>query len=311
HNQTLNALLQRMDGLNEANGIMVIGATNRKEDLDPALLRPGRFDRHYYVGAPDNKKDRDEIVEIYLKNKKLDEAVTIEKASKLMVGLTGAEIEQTMNEAVYISLQDNRKGVIKLSDIDEAVMKLHTGGVVKEHTAKRDMQITAIHEAGHTIVSLLEDIEIAKVSIVAYSSGVGGVTVRDMDRTGDIKLKLKSEYEKEIRILLAGKVAEEIKYGEHTQGCVNDIEKATELIYRMVTSYGFDNEALFNINKLEDNGIQNALKNDIIEKCNKELKLYNEQTEKMLREHIEKLDKLVDRLYEEKTIVSPSLDMLS
>ena len=135
--------------------------------------------------------------------------------------------------------------------------------------------------------------------------------MRDMDRTGDIKLKLKSEYEKEIRILLAGKVAEEIKYGEHTQGCVNDIEKATELIYRMVTSYGFDNEALFNINKLEDNGIQNALKNDIIEKCNKELKLYNEQTEKMLREHIEKLDKLVDRLYEEKTIVSPSLDMLS
>lgn len=309
-NQTLNCLLQKMDGLNTINGIMVIGATNRKEDLDPALLRPGRFDRHYYVGAPDNKKDRDEIVEIYLENKKLDKEVTLETASKLLVGLTGAEIEESLSEAVYVSLKNGRDGIIQLRDIDEAVMKLHTGGVEKKHSSERDEQIVAIHEAGHTITSLVLGTDISKVSIIPYSSGTGGITMKDLDKTGDIKLKTLTEYENEIKILLAGKVAEDIMYDEHTQGCSNDIEKATELIYRIVTSYGFDDSALFNENVLISSGIQHSISKNTLDMCNEKLEEYNIATKNILEEHKEELLKLRDLLLDKKTIVNPTLSML-
>ena len=310
HNQTLNALLQKMDGLNKANGIMVIGATNRKDDLDPALLRPGRFDRHYFVGPPDSKKDRDEVVEIYLKNKKLADEVTLEKASKLMVGLTGAEIEAALNEAVYISLQEQRKGVIKLSDIDEAVMNLRCGGVKKEHTSSRDLEVTALHEAGHTIVSLLLGYEINKVSIVPYSSGLGGVTIRDTDKTGDIKLKLLSEFKNDIKILLAGMVAEELKYGEHTFGCCNDLEKATELIHQMVTRFGLNQDKLSNLNVLIEQGVKFGLPDEITDICNKYLSELTEEVKEILGDNKERLCKLSDMLLRDKTLVCVTLEQI-
>lgn len=308
HNQTLNALLQRMDGINDSRGIMIIGATNRKEDLDKALLRPGRFDRHYFVGAPDNKKDRDEIVEIYLENKKLAEDVTLEKVSKLMVGLSGAEIEQSLNEAVYISLQHNRDGIIKYSDIDEAIMKQRTGGVKKEHSSKRDEEIVALHEAGHTIVSLLLDVNISKVSSIPYSSGMGGVTMKDLDETGDIKLKTMTDLMNDVKILLAGKVAEDVVLGEHTQGCSNDLENATKIVHSMITQYGYDNEALLNTNVLLENGIQHQLEERITKECDKLLHKCNYETVTMIKENKDKLLRLRDRLLEEKTIVQPTLE---
>lgn len=310
NNQTLNALLQRMDGINESRGILVIGATNRKDDLDSALLRPGRFDRHYYIGAPDNKKDRDELVEIYLKNKKLDEGVTLEKASKLMIGLSGAEIEQALNEAVYISLQENREGIIKLSDIDEAVMQIHTGGVKKEHSSERDEKVVAIHEAGHTLVSLLLDIDIDKVSIIPYSSGTGGITKRDIDKTGDIKLKFKDDFINDIKILLAGKIAEELIYGSHTQGCSNDIERATSIVYNMVTAHAYDDNHIMNENTLICNGVAKYVSPEVIDKCNELLSVYNEATYKLLEDNTDKLLKLRDMLLDNKTLVSPTLGML-
>ena len=310
HNQTLNALLQKMDGLNKANGIMVIGATNRKDDLDPALLRPGRFDRHYFVGPPDSKKDRDEIVDIYLKNKKLSDGVTLEKASKLMVGLTGAEIEAALNEAVYVSLQCGRHGVIKLSDIDEAVMNLRCGGVKKEHTSSRDLEITSIHESGHTIVSLLLGMDISKVSIVPYSSGMGGVTIRDIDKTGDIKLKLLSEFKNDIKVLLAGMVAEEIQYNEHTFGCCNDLEKATELIYQMVTRFGLEEDNLSNVNVLIEQGVKLGAPDEITNRCNKYLAELTKEVRDMLENNKERLCKLSDMLLRDKTLVSVTLDQI-
>lgn len=310
HNQTLNALLQKMDGLNKANGIMVIGATNRKDDLDPALLRPGRFDRHYFVGPPDSKKDRDEIVDIYLKNKKLAPEVTLEKASKLMVGLTGAEIEAALNEAVYVSLQDGRDGSIKLSDIDEAVMNLRCGGVKKEHTSSRDLEVTAIHESGHTLVSLLLGLEINKVSIVPYSSGMGGVTIRDTDKTGDIKLKLLSEFKNDIKTLLAGMVAEEIQYGEHTFGCCNDLEKATELIYQMVTKFGLEKDSLSNINVLIEQGVKLGAPDEVTDRCNKYLADFTNEVREMLENNKDRLNKLSDMLLRDKTLVSITLEQI-
>lgn len=310
-NQTLNALLQRMDGINNNNGILVIAATNRKDDLDPALTRPGRFDKHYYVGAPDNKQDRDKVVEVYLANKKLDEGVTLEKVSKLMVGLSGADIEEALNGAVYISLQNDRDGIINYSDIDEAIMQLRLGGTKKETSSQRDLEVTAIHESAHTLVSLLLGCDVSKVSIIAYSSGVGGVTIKDTDKMGDTKLKMQSEYINDIKIMLAGKIGEEIVYGEHTQGCSNDIEKATGLIYEMCTTFAYDNTSLFNENMLIKNGLSTKLEDNTISKCNKLLQQFNTETTDLLRDNKDKLMKLYEMLLEQKTIVCPTLDMLA
>lgn len=309
-NQTLNSLLQKMDGLNKTNGIMVVAATNRKGDLDPALLRPGRFDKQYYVGPPNSREDRDEMVEFYLQDKLLKKGeVTLESASKLMIGLTGAEIEEALNEAVYISLREGRNGVISLSDIDEAVMKQCLAGVKQEHTSERDAQVTAIHEAGHAVVSLLLGIELAQVSIRPYSSGTGGITKPDIDKTFDIKLKFKSDLENDIKIRLAGMLSEEIKYKEHTQGCSNDLEQATKIIYNMITSFGHGNH-IFNENVLMEAGVAHSLESDIIKESNEMLAKYREDTRKLLEDNYEYVEKLAEILLRDKTVVQPTLETI-
>lgn len=311
HNQTLNALLQKMDGLNTENGIIVIGATNRKEDLDEALMRPGRFDRHLYIGAPDNKNDREELVEVYLKSKKVEEDVTLEKASKLMIGLSGAQVEEALNSAVYLSLQDNRNGIIRYSDIDEAVMQLYTGGVKREHSSQRDEQIVSVHEAGHCLISLLLDLPIAKVSNIPYSSGVGGVTLPDLDDIGEQKLKFENEYIKDIKVLLAGKCAEQVVFGEHTPGCQNDVDKATNTIISMQTSFVFDDKHLVSEEELIKLGLTKEISKSTIDKCNKLLEEYNKDVTKMLTDNRDKLDTLTKMLLDKKTVVEPTLEMLS
>lgn len=310
HNQTLNALLQKMDGLNSANGIIVIGATNRKEDLDEALMRPGRFDRHLYVGAPDNKVDREELVDVYLRTKKVEEDITLEKVSKLMVGLSGAQVEEALNSAVYLSLQDGRDGVIGYSDIDEAVMQLYTDGVKKKHSSERDEHIVSVHEAGHCLVSLLLDLPVAKVSNIPYSSGVGGVTMPDLDKIGERKLKFESEYIKDIKVYLAGKCAEQLIFGEHTPGCQNDIEKATNIITAMQVAYAFDDKQLVSEETLVKDGLQKEISVETVEKCNKLLEKYNNEVLELLRDNKGMLDKLTGMLLERKTVVQPTLEML-
>lgn len=302
HNQTLNCLLQKMDGLNKVKGVMVIAATNRLEELDPALLRPGRFDRHYYVGAPSNKKDRQDMVEYYLNGKYIEnEGVNVESVSKLMVGLSGAEIEEALNEAVYISLREEREGVIGLKDIDEAVMKLHTKGVKEEHSSQRDTEITAIHEAGHALVTVMQGLKVSKVSIAPYSGGVGGVTMRDMDIDFDQKLKFKTDTENDIRIYLAGMLAEELKYGEHTQGCSSDLAEATKTIYAMVTSYG-QGKVLLNENTLMELGIHHLLESAVIDECNAKLDVYRKETIEILENNKEALYEIAELLEKETTI---------
>lgn len=310
HNQTLNALLQKMDGLNTENGIIVIGATNRKEDLDEAIMRPGRFDRHLYIGAPDNKNDRDELVDVYLKSKKVEDDITLERVSKLMIGLSGAQVEESLNSAVYLSLQDGRNGIIKYSDIDEAIMQLHTDGIKREHSSKRDEQIVSVHEAGHCLVSLLLDLPIAKVSNIPYSSGMGGVTIPDLDETGEQKLKFKSEYVKDIKVLLAGKCAEQIVFGEHTPGCQNDIDKATNTIINMQTSFVFDDKSIVNEGELLRIGLTKEISKDTIAKCNELLEKYNNDVIKLLNDNRDKLDSLTELLMKNKTIVEPTLETI-
>lgn len=310
HNQTLNALLQKMDGLNEMNGILVIGATNMKETLDPAITRPGRFDRHFFVGAPDNKKDRDELVELYLKTKKLDDDVTLEKVSKLMVGLSGAEVEEALNSAVYLSLQRGGKGILRASDIDEAVMQIHTDGVQVEHTTNRDARITAIHEAGHTLAYLLKGIPIAKVSNIPYTSGMGGLTMPDLDIIGENKFKTKTDFDNEIMMYLGGKCAEQIVLGEHTQGCQNDIKVATQKVYMMLSEYAFSDKELANMNALIEMGVSKEIGESLIDRCNIKLSSYNDDTMELLKANKERLLKLSSMILSERTIIQPTLDMI-
>lgn len=311
HNQTLNCLLQKMDGLNSFNGVMVIGATNRKEDLDDALLRPGRFDKHYFIGPPTCKKDRDELIKLYLDRKKLSDDVTLEKASKLMVGMTGAEVEEALNTAVYVSLQDNRDGIINLLDIDDAIMQTYTGGVKESYSSERDEEVVAVHEAGHALVSLLKGIPISKISIEPYTGGIGGVTMRDLDVLGDIKLKFEKDYENDIMITLAGKCAEEIVYGEHTQGCSNDIEKTTKLVYEMLSAFGYNDKSLLNQNVLIEKGIQYGIKDNLIKECNDKLNKYNNETMILLKEHRKELLLLKDLLLKNKIVVMPTLQSIT
>jgi len=310
HNQTLNCLLQKMDGLNKINGVMVIAATNRLDELDPALLRPGRFDRHYYVGVPSNKKDRQDVVEYYLNGKYIENKdVNVENVSKLMVGLSGAEIEEALNEAVYISLSEEREGTIGLKDIDEAVMKLHTKGVKEEHSSQRDMEITAIHEAGHALITALQGLKVAKVSIAPYSGGVGGVTQRDLDEEFDQKMRFKSDMENDIRIFLAGMLAEDLKYGEHTQGCSQDLSEATKIIYSMVTAYG-QGKILLNENTLMELGIHHLLESGVVSEGNEMLEKYRKETYSILEENKDALYEIASLLEKETTIFSSDVNAI-
>lgn len=308
-NQTLNALLQRMDGLNPGNGVFVIAATNRKDDLDPALIRPGRFDRHLFIGKPRLKKDKEEVIDLYLKTKRLYDEVTLEKVSHLISDMSGAEIEDALNNAVYNSIKRGDDGKIKLSDIDLGVMQLYTDGVPVPIASEHDRKITAIHEAGHTLVNLLLDRQVIKVSVVPFSSGIGGLTVTTNEETENDKLRLESDYINDIKVLLAGKIAEDILLGEHTQGAHNDLERATELIYHMTTSYGFNNN-LFNTNVLLKVGAMQGVTTDTINTCNDRLLQIEEETVKLMVAHADMLKKLSKMLMEEDTILYPTLDSL-
>lgn len=308
-NQTLNAVLQKMDGLKENNGVLVIAATNNKDLLDDALLRPGRFDRQLYVGAPRLKEDREEIVKLYMDKKKLAEDVTLEKVSELTVGLTGAQIEQVFNQAVYSSIDRGKDGTVYLKDIDSGVMRLHTNGVPVKKSSEHDRKIVSVHEAGHCLERLISGRKVIRVSVIPYSSGIGGLTMANNSDTEDMKLKMQSDFVDDIKELLAGMVAEEIVFGEHSNGASNDIERASQIIHNIQSSYAFDSDSIINTLHLEGMGvsIDNTAK---IKKCNEELLKYRDEVREDLTKHKDELLKLSDGLMENDTIVYPTLENL-
>ena len=309
-NQTLNALLQRMDGLGVGTGIFVVAATNRIQDLDPALLRPGRFDKHLYVGPPRSKKDRDEVINVHMKGKKFDEKFDFDSASKLMFGLSGAEIEYVMNESALVSLQRGGEGIITVDDIDKAVMKLRASGVATTHTSESDREITAIHEAGHAIMSLALGRKVSKVSIMPYSSGIGGMTVEDTDDKEDKCMKTKTELQNDIKVLLAGREAEKILLGDTSIGCSNDIERASVIAFNIVNSFAMTDDKLVNVMALAEVGINLFDTKGIISDMNDILKVCNDDVNKVLTEHKDKLKKLSDILLRDETIIDVDFAIL-
>lgn len=245
--QTLIALLEKMDGMNTTSGILFIAATNRVDALDSALLRPGRFDKTIHVSPPKSKEDREAIVAVHSKDKTFEDGVTVEKIAKQCYGLTGAEIASALNDAVLESFKADRNGIISLDDIDKAIMKLFAKGLAKGRHSEKDMYRVAVHEAGHAVMNKAIDRSVVKVSIQPYSSGVGGVTQVDGENSGLDGLMTKTDIINSIKVLYAGKVAEEIILGECSVGASNDLERATYAIRDYIGTYGMKEDNLLSL----------------------------------------------------------------
>ena len=297
-NQTINALLQKMDGLANNSGILVIAATNRIDALDPALLRPGRFDKKIHVGIPRSKEDRGAIIDVHLRNKRLADGVDKSDINKLMFGLSGAEIESSLNEAVMVSIQRGNKGVLRLEDIDKAVMKLRVSGAVVSNYTENDKMVAAVHEAGHAIMSSLIGREVSKVSIVAYSSGVGGVTISDGN---DNQFKTYDDYKGDVEVLLAGKMAEELVLGKSSNGCSNDLERATEIVFTMVGVYGMENGYIANMVNFKNDSERYNIINSLLIKNN------NDVREALIKK-VDDIVALSDRLIDEETVLNYKIE---
>ena len=234
--QTLNQLLTEMDGFGENEGIIIIAATNRPDVLDPALLRPGRFDRQVTVNLPD-VRGREEILKVHARNKKLADGITLENLAKRTPGFSGADLENLLNEAALLAVRRN-KNKITMSEIDEATDRVLMGPAKASHKySENDRKLVAYHEAGHAVIGLK----------LAHANDVQKVTIIPRGAAGGYNMMVPSEEKlcstktdllEEITGLLGGRTAEEITFGEITTGAHNDFEKATKIARAMVTEYG-------------------------------------------------------------------------
>lgn len=235
--QTLNQLLVEMDGFTDNQGVIVISATNRRDILDPALLRPGRFDRQITVGYPDIK-GREAILRVHTKNKKLAPDISLATIAKGTAGFTGADLANLVNEAALLAARNNRKAITQ-PDIEEATIKVVAGPEKKSKVVSEDeKRLTAFHEAGHAVCTFhckTQD-PVHQVSIIPRGMA-GGYTMSLPEH--DRSFRTKTQMEEEVIVLLGGRVAEKIVLDEISTGASNDIERATDLARSMITRYGF------------------------------------------------------------------------
>lgn len=239
--QTLNQLLVEMDGFGANEGVIVIAATNRKDILDNALLRPGRFDRQVYVGAPD-VKGREAILKVHARNKQFDPDVKFDSIAKTTAGFTGADLENLLNEAALLAARRNKK-FITLEEIEESLLKVVMGVEKKTHIiTEKDKKLTAYHEAGHAIcfhVLPTQD-PVHHVTIIPRSSGAGGFTMPLPEE--DQAYRTRRYMEEYIVVCLGGRVAEQLVMEDISTGAYGDIKQATSMARAMVTSYGMSDK---------------------------------------------------------------------
>jgi cell division protease FtsH len=234
--QTLNQLLVEMDGFSKNEGVIVLAATNRPDILDPALLRPGRFDRQIHVGAPD-AKGREEILKVHSRGKRLDDSVNLKVVARSTVGFTGADLSNLMNEAAIMAARENRP-VLTMQDLNNAMMKIMAGPEKKSHVPqRRDLKITAIHEAGHAVAMyrLPTQDPVLQITIVPRGQSLGATW--HIPRDDSVNPTRNQMYE-EIVSLLGGRVAEALFVGDISVGASNDIDRATKIARDMVARYG-------------------------------------------------------------------------
>jgi len=318
--QTLNQLLVEMDGFSKNEGLIIMAATNRADILDPALLRPGRFDRTVYVGMPD-LKGREEILKVHTRNKPIDPSVDLKTIAKRTPGFSPADLENMINEAALLTARSNRKTITD-ADIHEASIKVQAGPAKKSKiVSDRDRKITAVHEAGHAIVSRM----------IPYGDKVDLITIVPRGRAGgftaflpedDNEFITKSYLESEIIGLLGGRSAEEIVLGEISTGASNDIERATKIAKAMVETFGMSDE-LGVIKYGEDNdnvfvgmdvGRGKDHSDEVQAKIDKEVhRIISEAHEKcreLIRENLDVLNALSDLLLEKETISGAEFENL-
>ncbi|MDF2879697.1 MAG: hypothetical protein K0R54_254 [Clostridiaceae bacterium] len=302
--QTINALLKELDGFDESKGVLVIAATNRIENLDEALIRPGRFDKRIAINLPDSN-DRLEILKVHAKNKKLSPEINFEQLSKLTIGFSGAGLESLLNEATILAVTKNKEAVDQ-EDIDDAYYKIVMQGDKKKNRSRKDEEIKLIswHEAGHALCSkLITENEVQKVTIIPSTSGAGGVTFITPKKLG---LLSKTELENEVKVRYAGRVGELLLLGNEdliTTGASNDILQATNIIKQMISTYGMNDK--FGMLNLTQMSVDNK---SVLDEASKlSLELYNETVDLLTKnKHI--LEKIANVLIEKESLTADELD---
>ena len=309
--QTLNQLLTEMDGFEGNNGVIILAATNRPESLDPALLRPGRFDRRVPVELPD-LKGREEILKVHARKIKVADNVDFNKIARMASGASGAELANIVNEAALRAVRDGRKFATQ-ADLEESI-EVVIAGYQKKNAILTDKEkrIVAYHEIGHALVAAKQtnSAPVQKITIVPRTSGALGYTMQ-VEEEGNHYLMSKEEMENKIATLTGGRAAEEIAFGSVTTGASNDIEQATKLARGMITRYGmskdFDMVAMETVTNQYLGGdssltcsmeTQTAIDREVVELVKKQ----HEKAGQILMENRAKLDELSQYLYEKETI---------
>lgn len=308
--QTLNQILVEMDGFTQSDNVIVVAATNRPDVLDPALVRPGRFDRRVTIDLPDIA-GRKAIIEIHKKGKPFDKEVNWERVAERTVGFSGADIENMLNEAAILAARVSHKE-ISMSEIEEASLKVEIGPEKKRLQTERERKMTAYHEAGHAVVGHLlpGNDPVRRVSIVSRGMALGFTLSRP--KTDKYQIT-QTELIDRIAMMLGGRAAEKIIYNELTAGASNDIENATRLARRMVVDYGMSVLGPVALGQTSDvnswgysYGDSIRLSDDMQAKVDAEIKRLIDQgydtAEKMLKKNKKVLEALVNRLMEVETI---------
>lgn len=308
--QTLNQLLTEMDGFEGNNGVIILAATNRPESLDPALTRPGRFDRRVPVEFPD-LIGREAILKVHAKKIKVADNIDFHTIARMAVGTSGAELANIINEAALRAVRSGRT-VVEQSDLEESI-EVVIAGYQKKNAIMTDSEKKTVsyHEIGHALVAALQShsAPVQKITIIPRTSGALGYTMQVEEN--DKVLMTKREIENKIATLTGGRAAEEIAFGEITTGASNDIEQATRLARAMITRYGMSEE--FDMVAMEtvtnqylggDTSISCSAETqkDIDKKVVEIIKAQHEKARKLLRDNRARLDELASYLYEKETI---------
>lgn len=308
--QTLNQLLTEMDGFQENIGVIILAATNRPETLDPALTRPGRFDRRVPVELPD-LAGREAILKVHAKKIKTADDVNFHTIARMASGASGAELANIINEAALRAVRNNRT-VVTEADLEESIETVIAGYQKKSAVLSDDeKKVVAYHEIGHALVAAMQShsAPVQKITIIPRTSGALGYTMQ-VDQ-GDKYLLTKQELENKIATFTGGRAAEELVFGEVTTGASNDIEQATKLARAMITRYGmsddFDMVALETVSNQYLGGDASLAcsadtQNEIDRKVVELVKRQHEKASKILADNLAKLDELAKYLYEKETI---------
>ena len=296
--QTLNQLLVEMDGFARSEGIIVLAATNRPDILDPALLRPGRFDRQIHVGRPD-VKGREEILKVHAKGKKLDDSVNLKTVARSTAGFTGADLSNLLNEAAIMAAREDRP-VLNMQDLNEALMKITAGPAKKSRVqTRKDLRETAIHEAGHAVAMFFLPTHdpVRHITIIPRGQSLGATWYLPKDDSSNLT---RNQMYEQIVSLLGGRVAESLFLGDISVGASNDIDRATKLAKDMVARYGMC-EKLGTVSYLDGGEV-------FIGRDYQTTKSYSEKTAATIDDEVKAL---IDRAYDHcRQILSDNADKL-